>query len=72
MNLSYRLVWSAVRKAWVVVSELAKSHAKSGALVVATTAAFAANTQAAPPQEAEGAGKELMWYLALTKVLILK
>ena len=57
MNLSYRLVWSAVRKAWIVVSELAKSHAKSGALVVATTAAFAANTQAAPPQEAVGSNQ---------------
>ena len=29
MNQSYRLVWSAVRGAWAVVSELTKSHAKS-------------------------------------------
>ncbi len=44
MNQSYRLVWSVVRSAWTVVSELAKSHAKSGAVmvVVAATAAMPA------------------------------
>ncbi len=45
MNQSYRLVWSAVRGAWTAVSELAKSHAKSGAAitVVAATAAMPAH-----------------------------
>ncbi len=42
MNQSYRLVWSAVRGAWAVVSELAKSHAKSGAAMVVVAAATAA------------------------------
>ncbi len=53
MNLSYRLVWSAVRKAWIVVSELAKSHAKSGAVLLAT-AALSAPAQAAAPVSADG------------------
>ncbi len=57
MNLSYRLVWSAVRKAWIVVSELAKSHAKSGAvLLVTATAALSAPAQAAGPVTADGVG----------------
>ncbi len=42
MNQSYRLVWSTVRGAWAVVSELAKSHAKSGAAMVVVAAATAA------------------------------
>lgn len=53
MNLSYRLVWSAVRKAWIVVSELAKSHAKSGAVLL-VTAALSATAQAAAPVSADG------------------
>jgi outer membrane autotransporter protein len=55
MNLSYRLVWSAVRKAWIVVSELAKSHTKSGVVLLAT-AALSAPAQAAGPISADGAG----------------
>jgi hypothetical protein len=39
MNKSYRLVWSSVRSAWTVVSELAKAHVKSGAAVVLISAA---------------------------------
>ena len=42
MNKSYRLVWSVVRGAWTVVSELAKSHAKSGAAIVVVAAAAVA------------------------------
>jgi len=58
MNLSYRLVWSAVRKAWVAVSELAKSHTKSGAvLLVTATAALSAPAQAAGPISAVGPGQ---------------
>jgi len=46
MNQSYRLVWSAVRGAWAVVSELAKSHAKSGAAMVVAAATTAMPAQA--------------------------
>jgi hypothetical protein len=50
MNQSYRLVWSAVRGAWTAVSELAKSHAKSGTVI----AVVAAATVAAPVQAVTG------------------
>jgi hypothetical protein len=49
MNQSYRLVWSAVRGAWTVVSELAKSHAKSGAVMVTVAAVTAALPAKAGP-----------------------
>ncbi|MBY0346445.1 MAG: ESPR domain-containing protein, partial [Neisseriaceae bacterium] len=39
MNQSYRLIWSAIRSAWIVVSELVKSHTKSTALMVVTATA---------------------------------
>lgn len=41
MNQSYRLVWSGVRGAWTVASELAKSHAKSGSVMITVAAATA-------------------------------
>lgn len=31
MNRSYKLVWNAIQQAWVVTSELGKSHKKSKA-----------------------------------------
>jgi autotransporter family porin len=42
MNQSYRLIWSGVRGAWAVASELAKSHAKSGSVMITVAAASAA------------------------------
>ena len=33
MNKIYKLVWSKVRNAWVVVSEIAKSHGKESSPV---------------------------------------
>ncbi len=47
MNQSHRLIWSAVRGAWIIVSELAKSHAKSGvAMLIIATATLAMPAQA--------------------------
>ena len=33
MNKIYKLVWSKIRNAWVVVSEIAKSHGKESSPV---------------------------------------
>ncbi|MBY0345405.1 MAG: ESPR domain-containing protein [Neisseriaceae bacterium] len=49
MNLSYHLVWSAVHRAWIVVSELVKSNVKSSTVV----AAFATTTLATQTYAAE-------------------
>ena len=35
MNNTYRLVWNSTLQAWVVASELAKSHKKSKAVKLA-------------------------------------
>ncbi|MBY0346118.1 MAG: ESPR domain-containing protein, partial [Neisseriaceae bacterium] len=40
MNHSFCLVWSAVRGAWAVVSELAKSHAKSSTVIVVLATSY--------------------------------